>query len=228
MFSLPRGQSHISLRCRISLRATLQAGQLTASRAVSKARRKLAEGTASNAFKYGSNRYFTVDNELKVTGIDEGKIIEESVWDGYYAVVTDNAELTSKQVMELYGTQWKIEECFRILKTDLEARPVRGFKDEHIKGHFVLCYLALCMIRYIQYIMKTEHGTDISAERIMDAIAEPKVVVLGTYLKVVVVPQNINEDFLLLIEKLESEMTLTKFRAATKLDLNPHLKALIQ
>ena len=80
------------------------------------------------------------------------------------------------------------------------------------------------MIRYIQYLMKTEHGTDISAERIMDAIAEPKVVV---------VPQNINEDFLLLIEKLgfkklESEMTLTKFRAATKLDLNPQLKALIQ
>ena len=89
------------------------------------------------------------------------------------------------------------------------------------------------MIRYIQYIMKTEHGTDISAERIMDAIAEPKVLVLGTYPKVVVVPQNINEDFLLLIEKLgfkklESEMTLTKFRAATKLDLNPQLKALIQ
>ena len=51
---------------------------------------------------------------------------------------------------------------------------------------------------------------------------------MGTYPKVVVVPQNINEDFLLLIEKLESEMTLTKFRAATKLDLSPQLKALIQ
>ena len=74
------------------------------------------------------------------------------------------------------------------------------------------------MIRHIQYIMKTEHGTNISAERIMDAIAEPKVVV---------VPQNINEDFLL-IEKLEPEMTLTKFRAATILDLNPQLKALVQ
>ena len=88
------------------------------------------------------------------------------------------------------------------------------------------------MIRYIQYLMKTEHGTDISAERIMDAIAEPNVVVLGTYPKVVVVPQNINEDFLLIeklgFKKLESEMTLTKFRAATKLDLNPQLKALIQ
>ena len=88
------------------------------------------------------------------------------------------------------------------------------------------------MIRYIQYLMKTEHGTDISAERIMDAIAEPNVVVLGTYPKVVVVPQNINEDFLLIeklgFKKLESEMTLTKFRAATKLDLNPQLKALTQ
>ena len=202
-------------------------------RAVAKAKKKIADGTAASSLKYGSNKYFTTDNELKITGIDEEKIKEEAKWDGYYAVITDNVELTSDQVMELYCTQWKIEECFRILKTDLEARPVRVFKDEHIKGHFVLCYLALCILRYIQYLMRVDYKTDISAERIMDAIAEPKVVVLGTYPKMIMVPQNLNEDFLFLIEKLgfkklDSEMTITKFRATTKLDLNPQLKTLIQ
>lgn len=202
-------------------------------RAVAKAKKKIADGTATQSLKYGSNKYFTTDNNLKITGIDEEKIKEEEKWDGYYAVITDNVQLTSDQVMGLYCTQWKIEECFRILKTDLEARPVRVFKDEHIKGHFVLCYLALCVIRYIQYLMRTDYKTDISAERIMDAIAEPKVVALGTYPKMILVPQNLNEDFLFLTEKLgfkklDSEMSITKFRATTKLDLNPQLKALIQ
>ena len=202
-------------------------------RAIAKAKKKIAEGTAASSLKYGLNKYFLTDNELKITGIDENKIAEEAKWDGYYAVITDNAELTSDQVMELYGTQWKIEECFRILKTDLEARPVRVFKDEHIKGHFVLCYLSLCVIRYIQYLMKTDYKTDMSAQRIMDAIAEPKVLALGTYPKMVMVPQNLSEDFLFLIKnlgfsKLDSEMTITKFRATTKLDLNPQLKELIQ
>lgn len=197
-------------------------------RAVAKAKKKIAEGTAIQSLKYGSNKYFTTDNDLKITGIDEEKIKEEAKWDGYYAVITDNVE-----VMGLYCTQWKIEECFRILKTDLEAKPVRVFKDEYIKCHFVLCYLALCVIRYIQYIMRTDNKTYISAQRIMDAIAGPKVVALGIYPKMIMVPQNLNEDFLFLIEKLgfkklDSEMSITKFRATTKLDLNPLLKALIQ
>ena len=55
--------------------------------------------------------------------------------------------------MKLDTTDWKIEESFRILKTDLEARPVYVHTDKHIKGHFVLCYLALCMVRYTQYLV---------------------------------------------------------------------------
>ena len=133
--------------------------------------------------------------------------------------------------MSMYTTQWKIEKYFRILKTDLEARPVRVFRDEHIKGHFVLCYLALCIIRYLQYLLRTKHDTEMSAERIMDAISDPKAVAMGRYPRILLVPQNLNEDFIFLIDKLgfrklSSEMTITQFRATTKLDLNPQLKEL--
>ncbi len=200
-------------------------------RAVEKAKKKLANGSAAQAVKYGSNKYMKFNEELKVTGIDEEKVKEEAKWDGYYAVITDNTELTAEEVFSMYKTQWKIEECFRILKTDLEARPVYVWTDDHIYGHFVLCYLALCMLRYMQYYLKTEHKLEMSAGRIMDCIKEPLAVVSGEMPKVIITPTNMSEDFINVIDKLgfrrlETEMTPTRFRATTKLDLMEQLKEL--
>ncbi len=200
-------------------------------RAVEKAKKKLANGSAAQAVKYGSNKYMKFNEELKVTGIDEEKVKEEAKWDGYYAVITDNTELTAEEVFSMYKTQWKIEECFRILKTDLEARPVYVWTDDHIYGHFVLCYLALCMLRYMQYYLKTEHKLEMSAARIMDCIKEPLAVVSGEMPKVIITPTNMSEDFISVIDKLgfrrlETEMTPTRFRAVTKLDLMEQLKEL--
>ncbi len=213
-------------------------------RAIAKARKKLENGTASQAIKYGVNKYMLFSEELKAVGIDEDRISEEAKWDGLYpvvisvsshlseeakwdglyAIITDNTELTSKEVFSIYKTQWRIEECFRILKTDLNARPVHVYKDEHIYGHFILCYLALCMIRYLQYWLKTEHKIEMSASRIMDSIEEPRAVVIGQMPKVIIVPTDLGEDFLLLLNKLgfrklETEMTPTRFKAITKLNL---------
>ena len=200
-------------------------------RAVEKAKKKIENGTASQVTKYGSNKYIDFKEDLKVAGIDETKIAEEAQWDGYYAVITDNTELTSEQVFSMYKTQWKIEECFRILKTDLNARPVYVWTDKHIQGHFTLCYLALCMIRYLQYLLKTEHKIEMSAARIMDSISEPIAVVSGEMPKVIITPTNLSEDFITVIDKLgfrrlETEMTPTRFRAITKLDLLDQLKEL--
>lgn len=200
-------------------------------RAVEKAKKKLENGSAAQAVKYGSNKYMKFNEELKVTGIDEEKVKEEAKWDGYYAVITDNTELTAEEVFSMYKTQWKIEECFRILKTDLEARPVYVWTDDHIYGHFVLCYLALCMLRYMQYYLKTEHKLEMSAGRIMDCIKEPLAVVSGEMPKVIITPTNMSEDFINVIDKLgfrrlETEMTPTRFRATTKLDLMEQLKEL--
>lgn len=200
-------------------------------RAVEKVRKKIENGSAAQAVKYGSNKYMEFKDELKVTGIDEKRIQEEAQWDGLYAVVTDNPDLPSEEVFSMYKTQWKIEDCFRILKTDLEARPVYVWTDDHIYGHFILCYLALCMIRYLQYYLKTEHKIEMSAARIMECIREPLAVVSGEMPKVIITPTNLSEDFITVIDKLgfrrlETEMTQTRFRAITKLDLLDQLKKL--
>ncbi len=72
---------------------------------------------------------------------------------------------------EIYKGSWKIEESFRVLKKNLNACPMFVRDDEHVKGHFVMCYVSLSLTRYIQYLIKTK-GTA-STELIMQAITDP-------------------------------------------------------
>jgi transposase len=98
------------------------------------------------ALQKGGNQYLTLDIDLSKCKLDEARVAEAAKYDGYYAVMTDRTELTTSEVVLIYGGLWKIEESFRVLKTDLQARPVFVWSDNHIKGHFVLCCLSLFMI----------------------------------------------------------------------------------
>lgn len=197
-------------------------------RQIEKLMKKVSKSGVNSVTKYGANKYLNVEVKKGETTLNQDKINEDSRWDGHYAIITDKKEMTSKEVGELYHGQWKIEECFRILKTDLEARPVYVWKDEHIQGHFMMCYVALCMIRYLQYYLHTSCKLEISASRIMDAVNTPRAVVTGTYPQMLVIPTCVNEDFLTIInklgfKKLKSEMTLVNFRTVTRLDLIPQV-----
>jgi len=117
-----------------------------------------------------------------------------------------------------------------VLKTDLQARPVFVWTDSNIKGHFALCYLSLCIMRYLQYLME-ENGwlVILSAEEIMKAIFEPLVLLQGEYPKMVVTPTCVNQAYLdiskmLKLPDLKQNMTLTQFRASTKLDLRANIQ----
>jgi transposase len=70
--------------------------------------------------------------------------------DGYYAIVTNDFDSPISKIIEEYKQLVKIEECFRITKTDLEGRPVYVNKPSRIDGHFMVCFLALVFIRLIQ------------------------------------------------------------------------------
>ena len=144
-------------------------------------------------------------------------------------MITNNLSLSTKEVGKIYGGLWKIEESFRIMKTDLKARPVYVWNDAHIRGHFALCFLALSMIRYAQHMLQEENGESVSAARLMEAIHEPQGVVQGDYPKVVVTPIRVSETYLTLsktlgMKPLRKNMTLTQFRSSTKLDLVMNLK----
>jgi len=94
----------------------------------------------------------TEDGEVadrKVYALDEEKIREEAVYDGFYATAT-NLEDPAEQIIRINKKRWEIEECFRIMKSEFKARPVFLQRDERIAAHFTTCYLALVIYRYLE------------------------------------------------------------------------------
>ena len=94
----------------------------------------------------------TGDGELadkSIYEINQSVIDEEAKYDGLYAVCT-NLEDPVEDIIKLNHRRWEIEESFRIMKTDFKSRPVYHTKDEMIKAHFTICYLALVVYRYLE------------------------------------------------------------------------------
>ena len=85
--------------------------------------------------------------------LDENKIAEEEKYDGYYAVATNLAD-PAKEVLAVSQKRYQIEDCFRIMKTDFEARPVFLHDDARIKAHFIICFLSLVIYRYLERNLK--------------------------------------------------------------------------
>lgn len=181
------------------------------------------------AVKRGCNQFLQMELDTDNWKLDEEKIEQAARYDGYYAIITNNLTLSTDQVSKIYGGLWKIEESFRILKTDLRARPVFVWNEEHIKGHFAMCFISLCMLRYAQYLLEKSMGKSVSAAQIMEAIQDPLILVQGDYPNNVVTPTRVSQTYLdlasiLKLAHLKTNMTLTKFRSCTKLDLTISLK----
>ncbi len=181
------------------------------------------------AIKRGCNQFLEMEVDTKDWKLDEAKIEEAARYDGYYAIITNNLDLSTEEVSKTYGGLWKIEESFKVLKSDIRACPVFVWNDEHIKGHFGMCFISLCMLRYAQYLLEVEEEKSISANRIMESIQEPLALVQGEFPNNVVTPTQIPQTYLdlakiLKLPQLKTNMTLTKFCSCTKLNLTINLK----
>jgi transposase DDE domain len=82
--------------------------------------------------------------------LDETKISEEAQYDGLYAVCTDLLDDGVGEVLKVSEGRWQIEECFRIMKTDFSARPVYLQDENRIRAHFLICFLALTIYRFLE------------------------------------------------------------------------------
>lgn len=87
--------------------------------------------------------------EKTVYAIDENRIAEEEAYDGFYGVCTD-LEGDAAQITEINRRRWQIEECFRIMKHEMKARPVYLSREDRIKAHFLTCFIALMIYRFIE------------------------------------------------------------------------------
>jgi transposase len=110
---------------------------------------------------------FDRDNVVTVRSVDLEKAEKDAMFDGYFCIVTSELDYDEHKIRQVYGGLWRIEQSFRIMKSDLYARPVFVSKNEHIRAHFLICFVALLILRIIQYRMDT---TPLSAERLAEAL----------------------------------------------------------
>lgn len=92
--------------------------------------------------------------------LDLEKIAEEEKYDGLYAVCTDLLDDDVADILNVSEGRWQIEDCFRTMKTDFDARPVYVSREDRINAHFLICFLALLHFRMLKRTLKTPRTTE--------------------------------------------------------------------
>jgi len=95
-------------------------------------------------------KFTDADGEKAVVEINQAAIDKDLMFAGYNLLVTSEIEMNDLDIYNTYHNLWRIEESFKIMKSDLDARPVFLQKEESIKGHFLICYLTVLLERIFQ------------------------------------------------------------------------------
>ncbi|MCK5764090.1 MAG: IS1634 family transposase [Clostridiales bacterium] len=138
-------------------------------KAIEKARKLIqSPGSYSRATSYGAAGYVKNLEVDKKTGeilspenvlyLDEEKIKQEEALDGYYVLITSEYKESSDSIIEMYRGLWRIEESFRVTKSDLESRPVYVSRKDHIKAHFLTCFIALVIARILELKLERKYS----------------------------------------------------------------------
>lgn len=140
-------------------------------KAIEKARKLMGKSKNGKLPENGAAKYIKSQPLDKKTGeifelsevhwIDSDKIDEESKYDGYYAIVTSELNMPNEEILDAYRSLWKIEESFKITKTELKTRPVHVSTQDHIEAHFLTCFIALLLIRLLQLSTNNKYSTRI-------------------------------------------------------------------
>ncbi len=116
--------------------------------------KKYDKVTAAGSGAYVQNIAFDKSTGEIVEGreliLDTEKIAEEEKYDGYYSIVTSELKMSDQEIRDTYRGLARIEETFKISKTEFESRPVFVWTNAHIEGHFATCFTALVLIRLLQ------------------------------------------------------------------------------
>ena len=105
----------------------------------------------------------TADGEVAeraVWSIDEEKGADEARYDGFYALATSLDDEDVEGILRVNAQRWQIEECFRIMKDEMEARPVYLSREDRIRAHFLICFIALLAYRVIERKLGGEYTCD--------------------------------------------------------------------
>lgn len=126
-------------------------------------------GSYTKATSYGAAGYVKNIEFDKTTGevktdrdlsLDMDKIAEEEKYDGYYSIVTSEIELDDHEIRNIYRGLARIEDTFKVSKSNFCARPAFVWTPEHIKGHFLTCFIALVIMRLLERKLNNKYSVD--------------------------------------------------------------------
>ena len=116
---------------------------------------KYTRATSIGAAGYIKNIKFVKETGEIPDGINLSlnleKIAEEEKYDGYYSIVTSEKNLSDREIRDIYKGLWEIEESFKIIKSEFRARPIYLRTENHIKAHFLVCFVSLLILRVLEY-----------------------------------------------------------------------------
>lgn len=122
---------------------------------------KYTRATSIGAAGYVNNIKFSKETgeipDGLVLSLNEARIQEEEKYDGYYSIVTSEKHLSDTEIRDIYKGLWEIEESFKIIKSEFKARPVYVKKDEHVEAHFLVCFVALVIMRVLEQMVEKKH-----------------------------------------------------------------------
>ncbi|WP_366922124.1 IS1634 family transposase [Metallumcola ferriviriculae] len=136
-------------------------------KAIAKAKELIAKpGKYTRATSIGAAGYVSNIKFLKQTGeipdglvlsLNEARIQKEEKYDGYYSIVTSEKHLSDREIRDIYKGLWEIEESFKVIKSEFKARPVYVKKDAHVEAHFLVCFVALVIMRVLEQMLEKKH-----------------------------------------------------------------------
>lgn len=139
---------------------------------------KTRKGKGSNdPARFIQRTAVTEDGEIaqkNIYELDKAKILEESMYDGFYAVIT-NLEGDIREIININKQRWEIEENFRIMKSEFEARPVFVRREDRIKAHFLICFISLLAYR----LLEKKLGEEFTCSQILETLRNMNVTLLS-------------------------------------------------
>lgn len=182
-----------------------------------------------------------IDSEYMVF-LDENRIAEEQQLDGYYVICTNviglnsqqkpfkgrcrynsdgffqlNRQVSDEDIIGMYKGLWRIEETFKVTKSDLKARPVFLSTETHIRAHFLICFVALLLMRLLEFRLDCKHSSSAIQQALSQACGtrfEDNLYIFDYYNDVLEnVGNNLGLDF---SKKYMSSQQIRSFISATK------------
>ena len=139
---------------------------------------KKGTGAVNASIKHGVRQFLQIKKGAKIEYSSNEKLYEKRRKQaGYYALISSHKNTDAMQIYRDLRRLWHIEECFRVMKTNLDARPVYVWTSKKIRGHFLVCYLALVMERLAHYRIE-QAGIDLSGEQVIEMLGQAKMTIL--------------------------------------------------